>query len=381
MPLFPAAPMEPHPADSPGGLHAAIPGWLRCTLDSLTDGFAIIDRSWRITYGNPAAYEMLGVSPEVLGRPLCDVFPAIRNTVFEENYRRAMEQREVRRFEAHYEPLGIWLRACAFPSEHGMGISFSDITAAVSTRQQLLDSNERLEQRVRERTEQLKRINEELSAFTLAVAHDLRAPLAGISGFTRALAERLAEHADDKIAHYLSRIQAGVARMDDLLEGLLALSRIGSAEIAAQLQDLSEIARDTVESLFAAAPQRQVLVDIHDGLQAHGDARLLRTLVENLVGNAWKFSATRQPARIEVGRDAQGAFFVRDNGAGFDMQHAQQLFTPFRRLHDAQEFSGLGLGLASARRVVERHGGRIWAESAPDAGAVFRFTLGTPRPA
>jgi len=376
MPFFPAASREPHPFGAQGDARGKLPDWLQVTLDSLTDGFALVDPAWRITYGNPAACRMLGVSNEILGHLLWDVFPAIRGSVFEANYRRAMDRREVCRFDAHYEPLGLWVRACAFPSGHGLGISFSDITAAMNARRQLLHSNEQLEERVRERTEQLKRINEELSAFTLAVAHDLRAPLAGISGFSRAIAERLEGHPDAKVAHYLSRVQAGVERMDDLLEGLLALSRIGSAEIAPQPQDLSAIARETIECLRTAAPGRPVLVRIEDGLRAHGDARLLRTLVENLLGNAWKFTAARDPAHIEMGRDTEGAYFVRDNGAGFDMQHARELFTPFRRLHDAQAFGGLGIGLASARRVVERHGGRIWAEAAPGAGAVFRFTLG-----
>jgi PAS domain S-box-containing protein len=354
----------------------------RSTLDSLTDGFATIDAEWRITYGNAAAYAILRLPPAKLtGRPLWDVFPHARGTEFEENYRAAMERREVRRFDAHYPPLDMWIRASAFPSGQGIAISFTDITASVNASRDLQQQKEELERRVLERTEQLERINEELSAFTLAVAHDLRAPLGGISGFSRALAERLGPGMDDRSAHYLDRIQAGAERMDDLLAGLLALSRIGRAELDVHALDLSALARDALESLRAAQPHRQAVVEIEEGLHARGDPRLVRTLLENLLGNAWKFSAGRAPARIEVGRDAQGAIFVRDNGTGFDMQHAQSLFTPFRRLHDAGEFEGLGIGLASARRVVERHGGRIWAESAPGQGAVFRFTLCRPREA
>jgi signal transduction histidine kinase len=286
-----------------------------------------------------------------------------------------MERGETRRFEAWYEPLQVWLRVSAFPSEQGIGISFSDITAAVHARHQLQHQNEALEQRVRERTDALQRINEELASFSLAVAHDLRAPLAGIAGFVRAAAGRLGEAADAKVVHYLARAEANAARMEDLLAGLLSLSQVGRADLVREPVDLAAMAREAVEALRTAEPARRVLVRVHEDLRAHADLRLLRTLLDNLVGNAWKFSAHRDPARLEIGRGADGAFFVRDNGTGFDMAHAEGLFAPFRRLHDAGDFDGVGIGLASARRVVERHGGRIWAESAPDAGAVFHFTL------
>lgn len=235
--------------------------------------------------------------------------------------------------------------------------------------------NEALEQRVRERTEDLQRLNEELSAFTLAVAHDLRAPLAGVSGFVRAATERLGEGVDPQVLHYLARAGAGAARMEELLAGLLSLSQVGRDELMRQPVDLTAVAREVLEDLRASNPDRRVVARVHEGLRAHADRRLLRTLMENLVGNAWKFSAQRDPAQLEIGCEPDGAFFVRDDGAGFDMAHAHALFAPFHRLHDPCEFPGVGIGLASTRRVVERHGGRIWAESAPGAGSVFRFTL------
>jgi signal transduction histidine kinase len=306
------------------------------------------------------------------------VFPAARNSAFEENYRIAMETGEVRRFDAYYAPLGIWLRASAFPSEQGVAMSLSDITAAVESRQQLEQLNAGLESRVRERTAELKRINDELAAFTLAVAHDLRAPLAGIDGFSQALGELVAGRTEPKIHHYLARIRAGVGRMDHLIEGLLELSRIGQTELEPRPVDLTAVARDCVEALRATATGRPVTVQVQDGLVAQGDPRLLRTVLENLLGNAWKFSEGRDPARIWFGQEADGAFFVRDNGAGFDMEQAPQLFAPFTRLHADGQFPGLGVGLASARRVVERHGGRIWAASAPERGTTFWFTLGQP---
>ncbi|RYF14385.1 MAG: PAS domain S-box protein [Comamonadaceae bacterium] len=349
----------------------------RSTLDSLTDGFATVDRDWRITYANAAAYALVQMPQgDALGRDFRELFPAVRDSVFEEHYRAAMDRGEVRRFDAYYAPLDTWFRVSAFPSGQGIAISFTDVTAATNARRLLQRQNEELERRVRERTEALRRINEELAAFSLAVAHDLRAPLAGIRGFTRAAAERLQPDGDAKVAHYLGRVDASAGRMEELLAGLLSLSRVGSAELVWQPVNLSALAREAAEALQAAHPARRVRVCVHDGLHARADLGLLRTLVDNLVGNAWKFSAGRDPAHIEVGQEPQGVYFVRDDGAGFDMTRAQELFAPFRRLHDVQEFSGVGIGLASARRVVERHGGRIWAESAPGEGAVFRFTLG-----
>lgn len=240
-------------------------------------------------------------------------------------------------------------------------------------RQLRLDAE--LESRVRERTAHWQGANEELAAFTLAVAHDLRAPLAGIAGFSRAVAERLSGWPDDKARHFLARIRAGVARMEALLDALLELARVGRAEMQPRRVNVSALAQCTVEMLRAQEPGREVQVQVQAGLAAWGDARLLRTLVENLMGNAWKFSAGEQPAVIEVGQRADGAFYVRDNGVGFSMDQAEELFTPFRRLHAEGEGGGSGIGLASARRVVERHGGRIWAESSPHQGTVFCFTL------
>jgi PAS domain S-box-containing protein len=359
--------------------HRQLAHRLRTTLDSLTDGFVSVDPQWRITYLNPASLAMLELTGEqAIGQSLWDVLPGLRGSPFEESYRLCMATRTVRRVEAYYEPLQMWARASAFPSEQGIAISFTDITAAMEARQQLERVNAQLETRVRERTAELKRINDELASFTLAVAHDLRAPLAGVSGFSMALAERLAREPDEKVARYISRIQAGVSLMDHLIEGLLELSRIGRTEMQPRRVDLTAVAQDCVQALRLTAGGRMGAVEVQQGLYAHGDARLLRTVIENLLGNAWKFSAQRNPARISFGQESDGTFFVRDNGAGFDMDRVEALFAPFTRLHADEQYRGLGIGLASARRVIERHGGRIWAESSADRGTTFWFTLADP---
>ena len=232
----------------------------------------------------------------------------------------------------------------------------------------------RLESRLTERAAQLEATNRELEAFSYAVSHDLRAPLRAIRGFSQILVE---DHAEALGAgrRYLDRIRDASGRMAILIDDLLRFSQLASSELDRRGFDLAAQARDVIDELRAAEPDRQVDVAIPAALPAHGDARLVRVVIENLLRNAWKFTARRPTAQIEVGaRD--GAFFVRDNGAGFDAARADKLFTPFHREHAAADFEGHGVGLATAQRVVHRHGGRIWADSAPDRGATFHFTLG-----
>ena len=225
----------------------------------------------------------------------------------------------------------------------------------------------------------LRLSNQELEAFSYSVSHDLRSPLNTIDGFSRLLAKQLAGAADKKMQHYLSRIQAGVAQMGQLIEDLLSLSQLTRAQLHSEPLDLTEKARSILAEWQAREPERQVRVAVQDGLRAEGDGRLLRVALENLLANAWKFTSQQLHTEISVGQllDAVGlpVFFVRDNGAGFDMAYADKLFAPFQRLHAVSEFPGTGIGLAIVSRVIERHGGRLWADSAPGCGATFFFTL------
>ncbi len=238
--------------------------------------------------------------------------------------------------------------------------------------------NETLERRVAERTAELRAANQELEAFAYSVSHDLRAPLRSINGFGQALAEDEAERLDEAGRGHLQRIQAATQRMGSLIDDLLKLSRVTRGEMRREAVDLSAIADDVIAELRRAAPGRQVDVVIEPGLVAQGDRSLVRTLLDNLLGNAWKFTAPRERAQIGVGRgtlDGRPAFFVRDNGVGFDMAYADKLFTPFQRLHSATLFEGTGVGLATAFRIVQRHGGRITGQGRVGAGAQFTFTL------
>lgn len=218
--------------------------------------------------------------------------------------------------------------------------------------------------------------NRELEAFSYSVSHDLRSPLNTVSGFSSLLARQLGSSADPKTRHYLSRIQAGVEQMGQLIEGLLALAQLSRVALRRDEVDLGEIATTILHRYQSGEPERAVTVQIDKGLSAYGDARLLGAAMDNLLGNAWKFSSKEPQAHIAVGYcEEAGAFYVRDNGAGFDMAYADKLFGTFQRLHAVTEFPGTGVGLATVSRVILRHGGHIWADARPGEGATFFFTL------
>ena len=243
------------------------------------------------------------------------------------------------------------------------------------------DLNKGLEKRVQERTKQLEETNRELDAFAYTVSHDLRAPLRAIDGFSEALLEDYGGRLDEEGKRYLGYLREGTREMSDLIGGLLQLSRATREGIDPQAVDLSEMARLVAEELRKADPLRGAVFSIAPGVAAFADHRMMRSVLENLLGNAWKYTSRRSDGSIEFGveaKDGESVFFVRDNGAGFDMAYADKLFLPFQRLHQAEEFPGIGIGLATVERIILRHGGKIWAESAPGKGATFHFTLGQP---
>jgi PAS domain S-box-containing protein len=354
---------------------------LATTLESLTDGFFTIDREWRITYLNPEAERLMRrPRAEMLGRRISDEFVHPSAAPFLQHYRRALEQNVAVQAEEYYEPLGLWVSLRIYPSAQGLAVYARDVTDRVLAQRELLRLNAELEARVRERTAQLEIANSELEAFSYAIAHDLRAPLSAIEGFS----ERLEQEAGDaalpgRSAHYLRRIRAGVRHMRDLTGGLLSLASLSQASLRCKPVDLAQLAQAAIVSCRERSPGRRVDVRIAPALPAHGDPRLLGQAIENLVGNAWKFTGPRARAQIEIGsmraEDGTTAYFIRDNGAGFDGAYAAKLFEPFKRLHTQEEFEGTGIGLAIVHKVISLHGGRIWADSTPGQGASFFFTL------
>lgn len=266
---------------------------------------------------------------------------------------------------------------------HALATTAEGLRASEDRLRQL---NATLEARVEERTQQLEQLNakladsnKELEAFSYSVSHDLRAPLRSIRGFSEALLEDNAKDLDAQGKRHLQRVREAGQQMSELIDGLLALSRIARQELNHTRLDLTALAHKVATRLRLHAPDREVDIVIADGLKAAGDRRLLEIALDNLLGNAWKFTSVREQARIEFGQqraDDRPVFFVRDNGAGFNMAYAGKLFGVFERLHTSAEFEGTGVGLATVKRVIERHHGRVWAEGAVDQGATFYFTLG-----
>jgi two-component system, NtrC family, sensor kinase len=226
--------------------------------------------------------------------------------------------------------------------------------------------------------EELERKNQELEAFSYSVSHDLRAPLRSIGGFNRELLTNYADKLDDKGRHYLHRVGAAAGKMEELIDDLLALSRVGRGQLRRTQVDLSALARQVIAELVAKEPDRVVEAEVQGGLVAYADGGLMRVVLDNLIGNAWKFTAKAARPNLAFGaeeRDGALTYFVRDNGAGFDMGHSAKLFNPFQRLHSNAEFAGTGIGLATVHRIVDRHGGRVWAEGEVGRGATVRFTV------
>ena len=279
----------------------------------------------------------------------------------------------------------VWVRSMgeAVRGEDGVIERVNGSIQDISTRKQaqidIEQLNAELENRVQVRTAQLEAVNRELETFSYSVSHDLRAPLNTVNGFGQLLHKTNEKNLDDKGRHYLYRIRAGAQQMGQLIEGILSLATMARDPLRPQPVDLSELARRLAQECREREPEREVALHIQDGLHAIGDPTLLAVVMQNLLGNGWKYTGKQARPEIEVGQQVNQngdiVYFVRDNGAGFDMAQADKLFGAFQRLHSQSEFTGTGVGLANVKRVVERHGGRVWAESRIDEGATFYFTL------
>ena len=348
-------------------------------------GKALLDRDGRIIDINLALADILRASPEeLLGRDFESQFKGVDSAA--ETRARAASAgvyrvtRELLREDG--ELRHVHLTYAQVPGEEGQDIAslvqVEDISDRLRAEAQVLALNRTLEARVALRTRELTRANEELESFAYTISHDLRAPLRAIDGFSRMVAERHGDALDEVGRGYIARVRAATTRMGELIDALLRMSRVSRGQMRRAPLDLSAMAEDIVGELTQGDPERRVEVDIQPGLCASGDEALVRNLLGNLIGNAWKFTRDADPARIHFHRvrDGHGEWFeVADNGVGFDQAYANKLFRPFQRLHAADEFQGDGVGLASVKRIIERHGGAITGKGTPGGGARFRFTL------
>ena len=351
----------------------------RGLLESAPDAVVIVNEQGRIVLVNAQTEALFGWRRgELLGKMVEELVPDAcrsRHTAEREEYQR---HPYIRPMSAGLELFGRRKDGAIFPAdivlaplETNEGLLISSVIRDITERKEA-------EALIRARSAELEAANKELEAFSYSVSHDLRSPLRAINGFGQALIEENADQLDAEGKRRLERIRRASQRMAQLIDDLLKLARLTRAELRPQAVDMTAIARELAGDLLKSAGGRSVEFRIEDGLRVQGDPQLMRILLENLIGNAWKFTGKRDAGIIEFSRvrgNGGGAFFVRDNGAGFDPAYAGQLFAPFQRLHNETEFPGTGIGLATVQRIVMRHGGRVWAEGALERGATFYFEV------
>lgn len=362
----------------------------RAMIENAFDGISIVSPEGITLYTSPAAYRLMGVTPEeVTGKSILEAIHPDDRPRLIQNMTRLLQT-----------PGGVLTDSYRFlhkdgswhviestgkslvndPRIGGIVANYRDITQRRQAEEAIRKLNESLEAQVSERTAELRKAVAELDSFAHAVSHDLRSPLSVIQNYARMLLESEPVQSDARAGERVQHILAATRRMAEIIEGLLVLSRASRAEMLVEPVDLAAIAREIDAQLRAERPDRNVTFIISGDMQAAGDERLLHIALENLLRNAWKFTSPHPAARIEFGvmdRAGEKTYYIRDDGVGFDMKHADGMFEAFKRLHPRTQFEGAGIGLATVKRVILRHGGQIWAEGAPGRGATFYFTLPT----
>jgi PAS domain S-box-containing protein len=360
---------------------------LQTVVDASPVAISCLDLDGTLILWNPAAEKTFGwQAVEVLGLKSPLILPEKQDEsrqIVQEIVREGVVlDREIRRVKKSGEPIDLRLSGTALRGgdgvPYGVLVLYDDITERKRAEQEIHNLNNELELRVKARTVQLEAANRELESFCYTVSHDLRAPLRHIDGFSHALLEDCGEQLPAKGMEHLDRVRRATARMAQLIDDLLELSRMSRGQLHLEKVDLSAMVREIVADLAKEEPARSVDLIVAGGVRVCADPRLIRVVLDNLIGNAWKYTGRNRSARIEFGVDEHNGVqtcFVRDDGAGFDMAYADKLFGPFQRLHGIEEFEGTGVGLATVQRIIHRHGGSVWGEGVPGKGATFFFTL------
>lgn len=362
----------------------------RLLFENGVDAILEASEEGRILRANPAACAMFRMSEEAIrdlaaGGLVAAADPRYQ-ALIEERRRTGKARAELTMVRSDGSCFQAEVATSSYSGSDGTmhkNVVIRDITERLQFQQEIINLNEKLAERVRQRTLELELANAELKGFAHSLAHDLKAPIGSIMGFSTMLMESLLKAADAgkeaKERHYGSRIQAAARRMEEFVDALLSLANISQAKLHLTQVDLSSIASNVLDELQEGDRSRQLIRQVQGGLRAWGDSRLLSMLLQNLLGNAWKFTGRREVASISfaasAGPNGEIVYSIQDNGAGFDNDYADQLFGNFQRLHTEAEFPGMGIGLANSQRIVVRHGGRIWAESQVGQGATFSFTL------
>lgn len=357
----------------------------QAVAETANDAVVSADHHGNITYFNPATERIFGyAAAETLGQPLTLLMPERFHDAHRKGLERFLAGGEARVIGKTVELVGRRKNGVEFPIDLSLASWKMDEETYFTGILRDISARKTAEEQLHDYATQLEATNKELEAFSYSVSHDLRAPLRSIDGFSQVLVEDYAGQLDESGKDHLNRVRAAALRMGELIDDMLQLSRVTRAEMRREPVDLSVLAESVVADLRRLEPQRQVEIVIAPRLRAEGDPQLLRIALVNLLSNAWKFTSRQTAARIELGAQDTGsehAFYIRDNGVGFDMAYAGKLFGAFQRLHAMSEFPGTGIGLATVQRIINRHGGRIWAEGTVGQGATFYFALPTNRSA
>jgi PAS domain S-box-containing protein len=349
----------------------------RLLFANMAEGFALYELlyddtgkpvDWRVLEVNDAYSRHTGVSREqIVGRCMSELFPAVISEYLS-RFAQVVATQKSDEFETYAKSVDRYQHVVCFPAGTNR---FANTITDISGRK-------RAEDALKQANKELAVVNKELEGFSYSVSHDLRTPLRSIEGFTAAILEESAGTLSGTSVDYFQRVLSASRRMSQLIDAMLNLARLTKSELREKTVDLSDLAEAIARELQKKDPTRRVRFVIAKGVKAKGDMDMLQTVLENLLDNAWKFSGKHPSATIEFGaaqKEGKTAYFVRDDGAGFMMHYADKLFQPFQRLHTPVEFPGIGIGLAMVKRIINRHGGKIWAESAPEQGATFYFTL------